>query len=96
MNAVFPYLKASGGRIINLGCGGGRDSGVGLGPYGISKEAMHALSRKAAKKWGKYRINFNGIFAFRDDARPGEDIKRETGAPKTPHPASRLFWRCGA
>jgi NAD(P)-dependent dehydrogenase (short-subunit alcohol dehydrogenase family) len=61
MKAVFPYMKEKGGKIINFGSGSGRNPAAGLGPYGISKAAMHSLTKHAAKEWGKYKINVNGI-----------------------------------
>jgi len=61
MQAVFPYMKEKGGKIINFGSGGGRNATVGLGPYGVSKAAVHSLTKVAAKEWAKYKINVNSI-----------------------------------
>jgi NAD(P)-dependent dehydrogenase (short-subunit alcohol dehydrogenase family) len=61
MQAVFPYMKAKGGKIINFGSGGGRTPAVGLGAYSVSKAAVHSLTKSAAREWGKYRINVNGV-----------------------------------
>jgi len=66
MQAVFPYMRDKGGKIINFGAGAGRSQGsvLGLGPYGVSKAAVHSLTKVAAKEWAKYRINVNGILPF--------------------------------
>ncbi len=64
MQAVFPYMKGKGGKIINFGSGAGRNAPAGLGPYGISKAAIHSLTRTAAKEWAKYRITVNSILPF--------------------------------
>jgi len=61
MQAVFPYMKKRGGKIINCGSGAGRNPAPGLGPHGMCKAAMHLLTKSAAREWAKYRINVNGI-----------------------------------
>ncbi|MFZ4602692.1 MAG: SDR family NAD(P)-dependent oxidoreductase [Caulobacterales bacterium] len=64
MLAVLPYLKAKGGKIINFGSGSGRNPAAGLGTYGVSKAAVHSLTKIAAKEWGKYNITVNGVLPF--------------------------------
>jgi NAD(P)-dependent dehydrogenase (short-subunit alcohol dehydrogenase family) len=64
MQAVFPYMKEKGGKIINFGSGSGRNPAPGLGAYGISKAAVHSLTKLAAREWAKYRINVNGVLPF--------------------------------
>jgi NAD(P)-dependent dehydrogenase (short-subunit alcohol dehydrogenase family) len=64
MKAAFPYMKVNGGKIINFGSGSGRNAAGGLGAYGVSKAAVHSLTKVAASEWGKYRINVNGILPF--------------------------------
>jgi len=61
MQACFPYLKAKGGKIINIGSAAGLDGYAGWAAYAAAKEGIRALTRVAAHEWGKYRINSNDI-----------------------------------
>jgi 2-hydroxycyclohexanecarboxyl-CoA dehydrogenase len=61
MQAVFPYMKERGGRIINLSSGSGMEGFPGNTPYNATKEAIRALTRTAAREWGKYGISVNTI-----------------------------------
>lgn len=62
MQAAFPYLKASGtGRIINFGSMWGQLGYEGAAAYNATKEAIRALSRTAAREWGKHGITVNVI-----------------------------------
>ncbi len=61
MQCAFPHLKSKGGSIINLGSYVGLASTVGYGAYSATKEAIRALSRTAAREWGKYKIRVNVI-----------------------------------
>ena len=59
MQAAFPYLRERGGSILNLGSRQGIYGEPGDGIYGANKEAIRALSRSAAREWGKYGIRVN-------------------------------------
>jgi len=61
MQAVFPYMKEKGGKIINFGSMSGQRGERGLGPYNVTKEAIRTLTRTAAREWGRYGINVNVI-----------------------------------
>jgi NAD(P)-dependent dehydrogenase (short-subunit alcohol dehydrogenase family) len=61
MKAAFPYMKARGGKIINFGSLAGQVGIEGFAGYGAAKEGIRALSRTAAREWGKYRISVNVI-----------------------------------
>ena len=61
MKAVFPWMKDRGGKIINFGSSLGQIGGEGTAAYNATKEAIRAVSRTAAREWGKYRINVNVI-----------------------------------
>jgi NAD(P)-dependent dehydrogenase (short-subunit alcohol dehydrogenase family) len=61
MKAVFPWMKDRGGKIINFGSYLGQIGGEGTAAYNATKEAIRALSRTAAREWGKYKINVNVI-----------------------------------
>lgn len=59
--AVFPYMKDRGGKIINLGSAWGIEGHAMAVDYNANKEAIRALTRTAAREWGKYKINVNVI-----------------------------------
>lgn len=62
MQLCFPYMKAKGkGKVINICSRAGQ---VGLeftGPYNSNKEALRAVSRTAAREWGRYGVSVNVI-----------------------------------
>ncbi len=61
MQGCFPYMRASGGKIVNVGSAAGTDGMARWGAYAATKEAILAITRVAAKEWGKYGINVNAI-----------------------------------
>lgn len=61
MRAVFPHMKDRGGKIINFGSLAGQRGSAGSAAYNATKEAIRALTRTAAREWGRYRINVNVI-----------------------------------
>ena len=61
MQACFPYLKQRGGKIINLGSAAGTEGAAGWTAYAATKEGIRAITRVAAREWGKYNINVNAI-----------------------------------
>ncbi|MBV9996713.1 MAG: SDR family oxidoreductase [Caulobacteraceae bacterium] len=61
MQAVFPYMKERGGKIINFGSRRGQIGYAGTLAYNSAKEAIRALSRTAAREWGQYGVNVNVI-----------------------------------
>ncbi|MBI1815918.1 MAG: SDR family oxidoreductase [Deltaproteobacteria bacterium] len=61
MQAAFPLLRERGGRIINIVSLAAERGDPGLGPYNATKMAMLALTRTAAREWGKYNILVNAI-----------------------------------
>lgn len=61
MQAAFPHLKEKGGAILNLGSREGIVGGVGFSIYAAAKEGIRAVSRSAAREWGKYGIRVNVI-----------------------------------
>jgi 2-hydroxycyclohexanecarboxyl-CoA dehydrogenase len=56
MQAVFSSMKEHGGKIINFASGSGMEGFPGNTCYNATKEAIRALTRTAAREWGKYRI----------------------------------------
>ena len=62
MKAAFPHLRQHGcGRIINFASGQGLTGSEGSAAYNCTKEAIRALSRTAAREWGKHGITVNVI-----------------------------------
>jgi 2-hydroxycyclohexanecarboxyl-CoA dehydrogenase len=62
MKAVFPYMKKQQyGKVINFASSSGQVGFPGNTCYNITKEAIRALSRTAAREWGQHGINVNVI-----------------------------------
>jgi NAD(P)-dependent dehydrogenase (short-subunit alcohol dehydrogenase family) len=80
--AAYPFLRATTGRIINIGSLGGSHPWATHGHYCTSKAALHMLSQIMAKAWAP-RISVNCIA-------PGMIVQGEVGeayeyfAHKTP------------
>ncbi|MFM2070185.1 MAG: hypothetical protein RLZZ623_448 [Actinomycetota bacterium] len=89
MQAVFPHMRESGGKIINFGSGNGIGAMKGTAAYNATKEAIRSLTRTAAAEWGRYGINVNVIVPtiVTDSARefladrPGVEAKLLAGIP---------------
>jgi NAD(P)-dependent dehydrogenase (short-subunit alcohol dehydrogenase family) len=61
MQAAFPHMREGGGRIINLISLAAERGDPGLAPYNAAKLAILALTRTAAREWGKHNILVNCI-----------------------------------
>jgi NAD(P)-dependent dehydrogenase (short-subunit alcohol dehydrogenase family) len=61
MQAAFPHLRERGGRVINFGSWYGQFGNGGTVAYNITKEAVRALTRTAAREWAPYGITVNAI-----------------------------------
>jgi 2-hydroxycyclohexanecarboxyl-CoA dehydrogenase len=62
MQAVFPGMKELGdGAIVNVASPTGISGALGYGAYGPAKESVRALTRHAAREWGKHGIRVNAI-----------------------------------
>jgi 2-hydroxycyclohexanecarboxyl-CoA dehydrogenase len=61
MQAAHPALAREGGAVINLGSGQGLVGGWGTASYSAAKEGIRALSKVAAREWGKDGIRVNTI-----------------------------------
>jgi len=94
MQAVYPHLRDAGwGRIVNFASAAGVTGMAGYGAYNASKEAIRALTRTAAREWGRDGIVVNTIA-------PGAASKRgEEAAARDPvaheqrmagHPIGRM------
>ena len=62
MQLCFPHMRdQGGGSIINMGSSYGIRCEPGFLAYAAAKEAIRALTRPAAKEWGKHKIRVNTI-----------------------------------
>lgn len=61
MQAAYPELKKSQGKIINFASGAGLEGHATQTSYAAAKEAIRAISRVAANEWGQDGINVNII-----------------------------------
>lgn len=62
MRACQPSMvKRGGGRIVNMASGAGINGAEGYSPYAMSKEAVRALTRCAAREWGQFGITVNNL-----------------------------------
>lgn len=81
MQAVYPHMKAAGwGRIVNFVSAAGITGMPGYGAYNASKEAIRALTRTAAREWGRDGIVVNAIAPGAASKRGQESAERETDA----------------
>lgn len=61
MQAAYPELKKTQGKVINFSSGAGLDGQPTQTSYAAAKEAIRAISRVAANEWGPEGINVNII-----------------------------------
>ena len=71
MQVCFPHLKQVGGRIVNLGSVAAIRGDEGFLAYSVAKEGIRAMSRVAAREWGRHGITVNVVCPFSDS--PGVD-----------------------
>lgn len=65
LQAAFPHMeKARFGRFITFGSGAGVGGAPFYAGYGPAKEGVRALTRTAAKEWGKLGITCNVICPY--------------------------------
>ncbi len=85
MQAVYPHMQQAGwGRIVNFASAAGITGMRGYGAYNASKEAIRALTRTAAREWGRDGIVVNCIC-------PGAASKRGQEAAERGGEAYRQF-----
>jgi len=93
MQAVFPHMQAAGwGRIVNFASAAGVTGMPGYGAYNASKEAIRALTRTAAREWGRDGIVVNCICPGAASKRGQEAAARDTDAHREfmrDHPIGR-------
>jgi NAD(P)-dependent dehydrogenase (short-subunit alcohol dehydrogenase family) len=59
MQECYPYLKERRGNVINIGSTAGFAGNESLFSYSVTKEAIRAATRVAAREWGKDGIRVN-------------------------------------
>lgn len=60
-NLAFPYLKKSGGSIINISSVEGLTPEPMMGLYAVSKAALISMTKVFAMEWGMFNIRANAI-----------------------------------
>jgi NAD(P)-dependent dehydrogenase (short-subunit alcohol dehydrogenase family) len=60
-SAAFPYLRETGGAIVNISSIAGRTPQMGVGLYTAAKAGVDAFTRQAAVEWGPYGVRVNAI-----------------------------------
>lgn len=62
MQAALPHLRSrGGGAIVNFGSSTAISGNATFGAYAMAKEAIRAVSRVAAREWGRYNIRVNVV-----------------------------------
>jgi NAD(P)-dependent dehydrogenase (short-subunit alcohol dehydrogenase family) len=80
MQAVHPHMRDAGwGRIVNFASAAGITGMSGYGAYNAAKEAIRALTRTAAREWGRDGIVVNAI-APGAASRRGQDAAQRNDA----------------
>jgi 3-oxoacyl-[acyl-carrier protein] reductase len=83
MQAVFPHMRSEGGgRIINMVSLNALNGAPGLADYNATKGAIQALSRTAAREWGKHNILVNCIAPGAASKRGLEFLERNPEAAR--------------
>lgn len=78
MQAVYPIMKDKQyGRIINFVSSAGLRGEPGLGDYNATKEGIRALTKTAAREWGREGITVNCIAPGALSKRGQEFIQRD-------------------
>jgi NAD(P)-dependent dehydrogenase (short-subunit alcohol dehydrogenase family) len=81
MQAARPHMQAQGwGRIVNFASAAGITGMAGYAAYNASKEAIRALTRTAAREWGRDGIVVNAIAPGAASKRGQESAARDEEA----------------
>lgn len=81
MQAVYPHMKEQGwGRIVNFASAAGITGMRGYGAYNASKEAIRAITRTAAREWGRDGIVVNCVAPGAASKRGQDSAARDTEA----------------
>lgn len=81
MQAVYPHMRDAGwGRIVNFVSAAGITGMAGYAAYNASKEAIRALTRTAAREWGRDGLVVNAIAPGAASKRGQDSAARDTDA----------------
>lgn len=61
MQACFQQLRERQGVVVNVGSAAGLEGRPGFAAYAAAKEAIRALTRVAAREWGRFQVRVNAI-----------------------------------
>ncbi len=78
--AAFRNLRGTGGAIVNVGSCEGVTGNPIAPSYALSKAAVHAWTRSAARAWGRHRITVNTLAPAAET--PGAERFREFLGPE--------------
>jgi NAD(P)-dependent dehydrogenase (short-subunit alcohol dehydrogenase family) len=90
MQAVFPYMDGRDGRIINLASCLGLSCMETFGPYAMTKEAIRALTRTAAREWGPRRVTVNNLLPVAATDAFRQSMERRSTDELPPCPVPRI------
>jgi len=76
--AVFPYMKANGGKIVNVASSTIFEGMTGFPHYVASKGAIMAFTRCMARELGVFNINVNAISPGFTHSTAGDKMARKT------------------
>jgi NAD(P)-dependent dehydrogenase (short-subunit alcohol dehydrogenase family) len=94
IKAAFPYMKAKGGKIINISSCTVFEGVPGMPHYIASKGAILALTRGMARELGDYNINVNSIAPGFTHSEGGDEFDRVKKFPSVPLDDLQLPQRC--
>jgi NAD(P)-dependent dehydrogenase (short-subunit alcohol dehydrogenase family) len=78
MQAAFPHLRAAGeASIVNFGDPDAVVGEPGKVAMNVAKEGVLALTRTAAREWGRYGIRVNAVNATARSERVASDLERD-------------------
>lgn len=81
MRYCHPVMRERGGGcVVNMGSGAGTEGFPGMASYAAAKEAIRALTKVAAREWGRDGIRVNTICPYADSPALREHLEREPGA----------------
>lgn len=92
--AVFPYMKAKGGHIINLSSQSIFTGAPGMPQYVASKGAIMAFTRCMAQELADYNINVNTIAPGFTHSKGADEWDKDTSFKPVPLDEIQLPMKC--
>lgn len=94
IKAVFPYMKDTGGKIINVGSAIIFEGAPGVPHYVASKGAIMALTRSMAKELGGFNINVNNLAPGFTHSAGGDQFDQNKTMLDVPFEDIQMNMRC--